>query len=732
MFNTDKPIETNKDDHLKRTNFSKHLAKAILAYTKQDNFAISLCGKWGSGKTSIINMVIEEINKTIQGKNDDEKLIIIKFNPWNYVDSQQLIKQFFATIQDSLKYYKSNENLNKISDALENYSSLLEYTKMIPVIGGYLGPINKIIKRYSIKAKKKYQESNSIESQKNKIISALKEQNQKFLIIIDDIDRLTNLQIRDIFQLVNNLAGFPNMIYLLSFDREVVTRALGKVQNCNGNEYLEKIIQVTFNVPEASKQMIDNILIEKVDDLLRENNYNIEDYENRYCSMVLNDSVLPFINSVRDINRVLNSFEFKYSLMKDEIYPIDLLAITTLQVCMPDIYSWIEYNKDILVGSIQEKKIPTEDERKQKRDNYLKGFESISKNPELIVKAIKTLFPGFGMEIGETYLASDTEDELRRRNKISSGDRFDRYFNLSIEDIKISKGKLLNTIHNYSKEQLIGFFKELLKENRLEIYFREFHPYIVDLPFERSKIFIESFIELQLIDYTRFNQNKYINLNKENGFKIILKLLDNQDKKLNYKFISEMINESNGKDIGVLCRIVETIENNFNLYKNSENIDFNMIEKNDLKDLKSCILYKLNECSKRINFLDDNEIIYIYRVWKLLDQEEMKCYIKKQVEFSQNVPKLLNLYAGTWSNSKDNGWQFTNLKYEQYISTQEAYQKILLLKNTKEFNLLKHKFKEITVAFYLWCNLKEDDPFEKKVYKKDVDRLITDWNIIND
>ena len=118
MFNTDKPIEKNSQDCLKRTNFSKQLAKAILNYTKQDNFVISLCGKWGSGKTSIINMVVEEMDELT--KNKEDKPIIIQFNPWNYTDSDQLISQFFSTLQNKLLNYKSNENLKNIGDLFQN------------------------------------------------------------------------------------------------------------------------------------------------------------------------------------------------------------------------------------------------------------------------------------------------------------------------------------------------------------------------------------------------------------------------------------------------------------------------------------------------------------------------------------------------------------------------------------------------------------------------------------
>ena len=56
MFSSDKPIIKIEADMLNRAVFAKQLAKAILSYSKTDNFTIGLCGKWGSGKISIINI----------------------------------------------------------------------------------------------------------------------------------------------------------------------------------------------------------------------------------------------------------------------------------------------------------------------------------------------------------------------------------------------------------------------------------------------------------------------------------------------------------------------------------------------------------------------------------------------------------------------------------------------------------------------------------------------------
>ena len=51
-------------------------------------------------------------------------------------------------------------------------------------------------------------------------------------------------------RLIRAVADFPNVIYVLSYDTEVVAKTLQKaVQVDDGLAYLEKIIQVSFRVP---------------------------------------------------------------------------------------------------------------------------------------------------------------------------------------------------------------------------------------------------------------------------------------------------------------------------------------------------------------------------------------------------------------------------------------------------------------------------------------------------
>ena len=95
MFKPDQPIQSYKEDILGRTSFARSFGDAILNYKGTDSIVLGLFGAWGSGKTSIINMALEHIGSFYQDKTDDDKPIIIKFNPWNCSDQNQLVSQFF-------------------------------------------------------------------------------------------------------------------------------------------------------------------------------------------------------------------------------------------------------------------------------------------------------------------------------------------------------------------------------------------------------------------------------------------------------------------------------------------------------------------------------------------------------------------------------------------------------------------------------------------------------------
>ena len=55
----------------------------------------------------------------------------------------------------------------------------------------------------------------------------------RVLVVMDDLDRIQPNEMREMFRLVKGVADFPNTIYLLSFDREVVIDAIADKSGVN-------------------------------------------------------------------------------------------------------------------------------------------------------------------------------------------------------------------------------------------------------------------------------------------------------------------------------------------------------------------------------------------------------------------------------------------------------------------------------------------------------------------
>ncbi len=135
MFLDDSPIKKEKDDLLNRSEFAKKFGQSILRMNAENGLCIGMFGPWGSGKTSIINMLLEEIDqKAVQ---QEPKPIVFDFNPWSFTTTEQLFHQFFYML--ACKFANSSEQkIKEIGDALKKYANIAEVfnslTQFIPKI----------------------------------------------------------------------------------------------------------------------------------------------------------------------------------------------------------------------------------------------------------------------------------------------------------------------------------------------------------------------------------------------------------------------------------------------------------------------------------------------------------------------------------------------------------------------------------------------------------------------
>ena len=196
-YRTDNPIEKQEEDLLGRATFSNQLGKGIYEYNGKSGLVIGLFGEWGTGKTSVVNMAENEIKRL--SEKDENKPLIVRFSPWNYTDKNNLISLFFQDLKIKLYNQSGKSYYEKIADALEEYSEAVDLLNYVPLMGsGVVSTIKTILKIITKKTSKK----STLNETRKALEKALTEVDKQIIVVIDDIDRLTNVQIRDIFQLV--------------------------------------------------------------------------------------------------------------------------------------------------------------------------------------------------------------------------------------------------------------------------------------------------------------------------------------------------------------------------------------------------------------------------------------------------------------------------------------------------------------------------------------------------
>lgn len=491
MFRPDQPIDTEKDDLLGRSGFAKSLADSILAYKAKNSIVTALFGEWGSGKSSVINMALEHLSNASGKLPKEQRPIVIRFNPWNYSDQDQLLTQFFREMSVALKRKDYGADAKKAGEQLEAYAEFFKPLAMIPDPAGLATVLSiagyQVVKSVG-KAATKWGElkTKNLEEVRDELDRLLARQNRKILIVIDDIDRLSSGEIRQIFQLVKVLGDFPNTVYLLAFDRGVVVKALEKVQEGPGVEYLEKIVQIPFELPVISKQEVEALLFSQLDSLI----VDIPEgkWDQTYWGNVYHSGIKHFFVNIRDVTRYINSLRFAFSMVKNEVNPIDFLAVTALQVFEPVVYAGIRDNKDVFSGVFSEGYRGRDAETSQARarcDEILDRVAVLGK--EQVKEFLERIFPKLESIYSNTGYGYDWLASWRRAGRVCSPDVFDTFFRLAIPKGELSQ-KEIETIIGLSVDEN-AFAESLMKLKdegrivrfleRLEDYTRE------EIPLER-------------------------------------------------------------------------------------------------------------------------------------------------------------------------------------------------------------------------------------------------------
>lgn len=401
---SDSPITCLKHDTIGRAPLAHSFVRHISTLDARGGIVIGILGAWGSGKTSFINLARDEFRK--------EDITVLDFNPWMFSGTEQLVQSFFVEITAQLKL---QSGLSKVGEELEAYGELFSEIEWIPLIGPWikrgnsaLKTINDILQRRKV----------GVNNQRTKIEKALIKIDKKIVVIIDDIDRLSTEEIRDVFKLVRLTANFPNIVYIVAFDRIRVETALSE-QGIPGRDYLEKILQTVIDLPPIPNQVLSGQILKEIDNALKGID-KIGPFREEVWPDVFMEIVRPLIRNMRDVRRYAVGIRGTVISLNGEVELTDVLSLEAIRIFLPDVFIFLP---EIIEALTTTSDYHNSEHESKKLKAKVEELISISGDySDVIRRMIHRLFPAALQYINNTSYGNEWKREWLNEHRVAHED----------------------------------------------------------------------------------------------------------------------------------------------------------------------------------------------------------------------------------------------------------------------------------------------------------------------
>lgn len=303
----------------------------------------------------------------------------------------------------------------------------------------------------------------SVETQHRKLSDALKSQRTRFLVVVDDIDRLSTDDALQVFRLIKSVGRLPNVIYLLAYDKLLAERMISERFPSEGPSYLEKIVQGAFDLPIPDQHDLKGSIFQFIDKYMKFPAGD-DDKVVRFLNF-FHDITYPLIHTPRDVVRLQNAIRVSWPAVSEDVDRTDFISIESLRLFMPTVHSAIRNHKELLCGgSVDGNYGRQRDGIREKYDEiFLSGLDAVQ--TDLAKNALMRLFPKTESIWSNVFM--EERNHWRAQKQICSSHCFDNYFRFTLGDDTLPESEIKAILDNASNHEFIAeTLQKLSKESR--------------------------------------------------------------------------------------------------------------------------------------------------------------------------------------------------------------------------------------------------------------------------
>ena len=264
-------------DLLKRNKIIGDLFNSINYCKNKERFIISLTGQWGSGKTTILNIIKKQLN--------NENIIVVdNFETWKYSNDKALIYGMFDEIMKAIGINFSTLEVKRFVN-----SCIAIVSEKTDINIGLFSLDYKVIDKIKL------------------MLGEYLEKNDKRVVfIIDNLERTNENNILVILKTISTILNIDRFIYVLSYDEKEMKDIFDNKLHIN-YDYMEKVVQLPLAVPEINQEDIDEICTACLKNLLIHYGINENEIEKYKTAINLfNKNIKDLRSFKRKINSICN------------------------------------------------------------------------------------------------------------------------------------------------------------------------------------------------------------------------------------------------------------------------------------------------------------------------------------------------------------------------------------------------------------------------------------------